>query len=74
MHIGNIGRRLGKPRGDFGFLAFEFSHPRFHGRLIQPVLDRCHDARNRPVDLRQRTGVGMGLNTPLAVLAVIWFA
>src|SRR3546814_8465148 len=59
MDIGNAHRRLGEPRGDLGFLAFEFSHTRFHGRLIKPIFDRGHDACNGLVDLRQRMGVGV---------------
>ncbi|MGH6696123.1 hypothetical protein [Sphingopyxis sp.] len=35
-------------------VSFEFGHARFHGRLIQPILDRGHDARDRALDLCKR--------------------
>lgn len=69
MDIRNVLRRLGKPRGKFGALAFQFRHPRLHRRLIQSVLDRCHNARDRALDLGQRALVSIGLNALLAVLA-----
>src|SRR3546814_17683098 len=68
MDIGNAHRRLGEPRGALGCLAFEFSHTRFHGRLIKPIVDRGHDACKGLVDLRQRMVVGVGLLAPCAIL------
>ena len=70
MNIRDVLRRLGKPRGDFGLLTFKFRHPRFHGRLIQAVLNRRHDACNGLVDLRQCAVVRISLDTLLAVLAI----
>lgn len=70
MDVGNVGGRLGKARGDFNLLPFEFGHPRFHSRLIQPILDRRHDPGDGALDRRKRPLVGIDLNTLLAVLPV----
>src|SRR3546814_1097099 len=70
LDVGNVLRCFGEPRGDLAPLAFELSHARFHDRLIQPVLDRRHDAPDRLVDLGERPPIGIGLNAPLSVLAV----
>jgi hypothetical protein len=50
-------------------LAFDLGHRRFHGWLAKPILDRRHDARNGLVGLRQRTGIGIGLDAALAIFA-----
>ncbi|MGV1682802.1 hypothetical protein [Sphingopyxis sp. NJF-3] len=44
--------------------------PRLHRGLIEPILDRRHDAGDRLVDPRQSSPIGVGLNKLLAILAI----
>ena len=70
MDRGNGLRGMDHARLDLGPLALQFRYARLHRRLIQPVLDRCHDPGHGLVDLRQRLRVGFRLHTELAVHCV----
>lgn len=61
---------MGNAGGYVALLSFKLSHARFHGRLIQSVLDGGHDPGNGPADLLQRTTIAFSLHTLLPVLAI----